>query len=226
MKKKMIIVAECLIACLLYCIIVFLVFDEKNQVFWMGFLFTIIAFITQLWVWLWNEMQETDKGGSVLGLSILVLTTGYLIIQVVLSVIFMLLSIPFIAGLVIELIVTGVAYMLILGSFSWKRSNEQKGQEIGRKRDYIRTLYHEVELGIMNTKEEDIKRELIELADEIKYSDPISNENSEELEKRLIMNVASIVEQIGSDNHEELILRIKNTRSLLKERNMYCGLEK
>ena len=129
MKKKIVIVTECLIACLLYCGVVLLSFDEKDTVFWTGFLFTLLAFVTELWVCLLNEISENKKGNVVLGLSILVLTTIYLIIQVVLSIIFMLTPVSFTAELVLEIVLTGFVYMLIIGSYTWKGSDERKERE-------------------------------------------------------------------------------------------------
>ena len=225
MKKKIVIIAECLIACLLYCGIVLLVFDEKDFVFWTGFLFTLVAFVTELWVWLLNEISEAKKGNGVLGLSILVLTTIYLIIQIVLSIVFMLASVPFTVELVLEILLAGIIYMLILGSYTWKGSDDRKAEKITGKRNYIQELYQEISLGSAEAQNEMVKKKMKLFADEIRYSDPISEADLKELEGQLRTIAIHIREHIN-DEPEELLLCIDQARSLLKERNMRCKSEK
>ena len=225
MKKKIVIVTECLIACLLYCGVVLLSFDEKDTVFWTGFLFTLLAFVTELWVCLLNEISENKKGNVVLGLSILVLTTIYLIIQVVLSIIFMLTPVSFTAELVLEIVLTGFVYMLIIGSYTWKGSDERKVEGITEKRNYIQELYQEICLGSAEAQDDVVKKKMKMFADEIRYSDPISNASMNELEEQLKTMTIRIREHIH-DEPEELLRCIDQARLLLKERNMRCKSEK
>ena len=225
MKKKIVIIAECLIACLLYCGVVLWVFDEKDSVFWTGFLFTLVAFVTELWVWLMNEISEAKKGNVVLGVSIFVLTTIYLIVQIVLGIVFMLTSVSFTVELVLEILLVGIIYMLILGSYTWKGSDERKVEEITEKRNYIQELYQEISLGSSEAQDEMVKKKMKMFADEIRYSDPISKVDLKEVEGQLRAAAIHIREHINEEP-EELLLCIDQARSLLKERNMRCKSEK
>ena len=67
---------------------------------------------------------------------------------------------------------------------------------------------------------EETKKELFQLADELRFSDPIGNENTSKIEEEIMGGIDSLC---GSNDK---VSDIKRIRLLLKERNQKCKLFK
>lgn len=71
-------------------------------------------------------------------------------------------------------------------------------------------------------RSDEIRRELEKLADDFKYSDPVSSPDTAEIEKRIASEIADLAKKVESDKTEKAKEGIRTVRNLLSERNRIC----
>ena len=87
---------------------------------------------------------------------------------------------------------------------------------VGKKVFYIRELQADIELLADNESDHDIKTALTQLAEKIRFSDPISNEQLTDLERQISNKVAEL--KTATSKMES----IRELNLLLNERNKKC----
>jgi len=71
-------------------------------------------------------------------------------------------------------------------------------------------------------RSDEIRRELEKLADDFKYSDPISSPETLEIEKKIASEIADLAKKVEADKVEKAREGIRTVRNLLSERNRIC----
>ena len=81
--------------------------------------------------------------------------------------------------------------------------------------------------GLLTQEDKHIVQKAIEtLADEMKYSDPVSGQATEELETELDTLVSELQKAVIDGENEAALLLCKKARGILAERNRVCKLSK
>lgn len=71
-------------------------------------------------------------------------------------------------------------------------------------------------------RSDEIRRELEKLADDFKYSDPVSSPDTVEIEKKIASEIADLAKKVEADKTEKAKEGIRTVRNLLSERNRIC----
>ena len=71
-------------------------------------------------------------------------------------------------------------------------------------------------------RSDEIRKELEKLAEEFKYSDPVSSPDTLEIEKKIASAIADLAKKVESDKIEKAQEGIRTVRNLLSERNRIC----
>lgn len=189
----------------------------RTAVFWLSYLFGLLAIGIQ--VPIWNKMLKGESLKSrFLGFPILYIGVAYLIVQLVLSVIMMAVpGIPiWIACIVDVVILAGTCLFIVSGNVA-KSAIEKSEEKIQTKTGFIKQMKADVDVLLTKESDPQVKKELSALANDIRYSDPMSGEETEEIEERIAMMIASLAS--GGDNKSGIISEI---RELVKQRNIKC----
>lgn len=205
---------------LLYFVIPF----PKTGAAWVCYGFTVLAVFISCGISLLAFMKNEPRS-KVYGISIFKVGVGYLTAQFTLT--FTILSIGF--GVLVApwipaaISVVNLAYVLI-------------GVIVGENvRDHIQ---HQQDIVAANTKQMKtfridlsgisdrcgdaaLKKSISELADEFRYSDPVSNDELSEIENNLQTQVKILAELVNSDN-EQAALKVNEISILLADRNRRC----
>ena len=72
----------------------------------------------------------------------------------------------------------------------------------------------------------ELKTALDKLADEIKYSDPVSSSATEQIEDELNFNIEELQKAIVDGDNTSALTICKKTSGILAERNRLCKLNK
>ena len=72
----------------------------------------------------------------------------------------------------------------------------------------------------------ELKSALEKLADEIKYSDPVTGAATEQAEQGLLANIDELQKAIVDGDNESALTICKKTSGILAERNRLCKLNK
>ena len=226
MKKennRYFIIAEYIIVLFVYSIIVFWIFDKRTSNFWVAYLFAVLTFAIQVIGLLIFPNEETTSRIAFMGISIKVYSSVYLLIQMVISIIFMKLAMISVnTVIIIETIILAVYAAIIIACFAGMNHAGTLLEEVTRKKGYINELQNILLDAADSTKDKNLKKELKKLAEDVKYSDPISHETLELLECSLKELALDIRDNVGNMENQIITGKAEQFKNLLKERNREC----
>lgn len=202
-------------------VIAFAIPMEKSAAFWITYGFTFVAFIAQFIVWRIGFTGVISLNSKFLGIPLIYLATVYLAIQIV----FFIVSIfatdlsPWIA-LIINALITGIFTMIILAVLLGRNTVDSVETRVKEKVYYIKSLQVDVEM--LATREADPKNKeaLVKLAEQVRFSDPMSHDSLAGLEADISRHVSLL------KGNEDKLAGIEEIGHLLTERNKKCKLLK
>lgn len=202
------------IAFVVFNVITFSIPTDRNSAFWIAYIFSVIAFAVQAYVWFQSIEKKKSLKSKLLGSSVVYICTVYLIIQIIAFGTFMFISdSPAWCAILVCTIIFGIsAICMIATNAGTVIAPKTEGKEKA-KCQYIKTLQTDVELLAEAETDNAIKAKLLELAKKIRFSDPMSDESLSALEEELATKIKSIT---NSSDKNDIISDITN---LLLERN-------
>lgn len=204
---------------ILFNVIAFVIPVNRSSTFWVTYAFTVIAFITQHFIWS-NAFSNAGKE-FFLGISIVRIGIYYLFIQFIIFLIFKFLPlIPMWISIVVCVVICCVMCVILLSVNVARNEIARVGSKNEKYTFSKKELYVIVCSMAEQETSEETKKELFQLADELRFSDPIGNENTSKIEEEIRGKIDSLC---GSNDK---VSDIKRIRLLLKERNQKCILFK
>lgn len=219
MKQKFSALAVDLIVLILFSVIVFVVPIPKTGVFWISYLFVVFAIVSQLGFAYVAFSGGTSARSRFYGFPIFRVGLCYLGLQFVLSVVFMLVGrwVPAWLPFLLYVILLGLASIGLIAS-----DNARDGIQLVEENQADATLM----IRVLRRDAEAMKvsyPELTELAEMLRYADPVSTSATEEMEQRL-HELLSDYQQLPD---EAARIRKKNQMiELLRQRNAVCKSSK
>ena len=222
--KKMSIVAV-LITLVIYSIVVFVIPFNKGGGFWSGYSFSMLALLLTAAVSFFAFKPEGLRS-KVYGLPLISVVWRYLVIQLVIGLLQMILDfipIPFQYGLALNVILLGLCLIGLITVNIGKEEIERIDEKVKEKVFYIKSLQVDVEGMVDKASNESTKKALKDLADTIRYSDPMSSPQLATIENKIENKIAMLSESIDSVAIKAICDEIQN---LFAERNRKCRILK
>lgn len=197
---------------ILISVIAFAVPTEKTASLWTAYIFTLVAILGQIYVW-----KQGNQKSKFLGLSTLYVGSIYLVAQIVVFAIFKAVpTFPTWSAVVICCVILGIAIISILSVQSAQTEIERVENKANTKVSYIRNMQTEVEMLAEIETNPEVKEKLKELAEKIRFSDPVSSEKLQSLENK----IAEEIKAFGRS--EDKIKSIEKIETLVTQRNKVC----
>lgn len=201
-------------------IIAFAVPTAKTATFWVAYVFTAAAFAAQIIIWRTALGKETLKS-KFLGFPVVHIGIVYATIQTVAFAVFMFVpTLPTWGAIVVCSIIAGVSAVCMISSNAGCNEIERVEANVQKMVFYIRELQADIELLADNESDAAVKTALTHLAEKIRFSDPMSNEQLAHLENKISTKVAELK---NAASKMEIITELN---SLLDERNKKCKILK
>lgn len=201
-------------------IIAFAVPTAKTATFWVAYVFTAAAFAAQIIIWRTALGKETLKS-KFLGFPVVHIGIVYATIQTVAFAVFMFVpTLPTWSAIVVCSIIAGVSAVCMISSNAGCNEIERVEANVQKMVFYIRELQADIELLADNESDAAVKTALTHLAEKIRFSDPMSNEQLAHLENKISTKVAELK---NATSKMEIITELN---SLLDERNKKCKILK
>lgn len=201
-------------------IIAFAVPTLKTATFWIAYVFTVAAFAAQIIIWRTALGKEALKS-KFLGFPVVHIGIVYAIIQTVAFAVFLFApTLPVWSAIVVCSIIAGVSAVCMISADAGRNEIERVEAEVQEKVFFIRELQADIELIATTETDADTKAELIRLAEKIRFSDPMSNEQLMDLENKISTKVLKLK---TATNKVEIITELT---LLLDERNKKCKILK
>lgn len=186
----------------------------KNAAFWISYAFTVIAFAAQIIIWKSTLGRAESLKSKFLGFPVVHIGIVYAIIQTVAFAVFLLVpTLPAWSVIVVCSVIAGVSVVCMISADAGRNEIERVEAKVQKKVFYIRELQADIELLADNETNADVKKALTQLAEKIRFSDPMSNEQLADLEDK----ISTKIEELKTPSSQLEIITELN--SLLDERN-------
>ena len=129
-------------------------------------------------------------------------------------------TLPVWSAIVVCSVIAGVSVVCMISADAGRNEIERVEAKVQKKVFYIRELQADVELIAATETDTDIKASLTQLAEKIRFSDPMGSEQLADLENKILTKVAELK---TATNKAESITELT---SLLDERNKKCKILK
>ena len=201
-------------------IVAFAVPTVKTTTFWIAYVFTAAAFAAQIGIWKTALGKEALKS-KFIGFPIVHIGIVYAIIQVIAFSVFLFApTLPTWSAIVACSIIAGISAVCMISSDAGCDEIERVEAKVQKKVFYIRELQADIELLADSETNADVKTALTQLAEKIRFSDPMSNEQLADLENKISIKAAELK---TTTSKLEIITELN---SLLDERNKKCKILK
>lgn len=202
-------------------IIAFAVPTAKTATFWIAYVFTAAAFAVQIGIWKSALGKEENLKSKFLGFPVVHIGVVYAVIQVIAFAVFMFVpTLPAWSAIVVCSAIAGVSAVCMISADAGRNEIERVEAKVQKKVFYIRERQADIELLADNESDAAVKTALTQLAEKIRFSDPMSNEQLADLENKISIKVAELK---TASNKLEIITELN---SLLDERNKKCKILK
>lgn len=224
-KRTLVVLAIVLIV---FSILAFALPFKKNGLFWLSWLFGVLAIAVQVYVLKIAFNGADSVKSNFYGFPIAQIGIIYMVVQLVLSLIFMTLAAvaPIWIAVVLYVLALAAAAIGFIGADAMRDEIGRQDVKLETDTSCITTLRSLVYPLAVRCNDADAKAALTELADEFRYSDPVSNDVLKTIETELETAVAKLQEAVSAGNAEQITGECRKVSELLTERNRLCKLNK
>ena len=199
---------------ILVSVIAFAVPAAKTAAFWISYAFTVVAFAAQIIIWNAALGRSESLKSKFLGFSVVHIGIVYLVVQIIALIVFLFIpTLPIWSAVVACAVVVGVSAVCMIASDVGRSEIERVSAKVQEKTFYIKQLQADVELLAGAEADTTTKSALMQLAEKIRYSDPMSDEQLADIENRITEKIAEL--KASTDKAKN----INELNSLLDERN-------
>lgn len=214
---------------LVYCAVIFLVpFQRNNAIFWVSFVFTLLALEAQVYVVRTAFGGDRDAKSRFYGFPIARVGFAYLIAQVVLSVIFMALAenvklwIPLLAYIVIF----GAAVVGLIATNITRDEIERQDTVLKTHVSVMRSIQSKASSLPGIAQDEETRKAVAKVSEALRYSDPVSSPAISEIESDLAACVDELQKAVVDGDKASALSLAEKAGNILIERNRQCKLNK
>ena len=206
---------------ILISIITFAVPTVKTATFWIAYVFTAAAFAAQIGIWKTALGKEGTLKSKFLGFPVVHIGIVYAVIQVIAFAVFMFVpTLPAWSAIVVCSVIAVISAVCMISADAVRDEIERVEAKVQKKVFYIRELQVDIELLADNESDAAVKTALAQLAERIRYSDPMSSEQLADLENK----ISTKIEELKTNSSQLEIITELN--SLLDERDKKCKILK
>ncbi len=215
-----------LLAAVVYSIILFTLKKEFTRASGVAYAFTLLAF---LMLAVAVDLPAAGAKGNILTKILRSKVTAvYFCVQFlfggVLAMCFD--SISWKLVLAAELVILALYLMAVVGLALGGGLTGRQEQAANRKVSALRLLQSDLETIHQEVQDGELKKSIASLAEAVRYSDPISNGELQDLEDRILSNVQLLREDVDIQDNQRAMDRVEKLRRLLEERNRKCRILK
>lgn len=195
-------------------IIAFAVPTQKTATFWLAYAFTVVAFAAQILIWKTALGKDESLKSKFLGFPVLHIGIAYLIVQIVAFAVFLFVpTAPVWIAVVVCVLIAGISAICMIAADTGRGEIERVEAKVQNKVFYIKSLQTDIELLADKENDTEIKVALTQLAEKIRFSDPMNHSKLEVVEKELADKICAL--KTSADK----LTAIAEIDTLLVERN-------
>lgn len=200
-------------------LLVFIISNERNGVFWMSYAFMCLAFIVQIASMLLS-LRSLEIETVFMGIPLASLSFYYFFAAIFVGAVFMFFqNAPFKLALVLQVLILAIYAVVAIMALMSRNVVQGVNDTIKENVQAIRTLTVDVDVFIPQVGDPALKRALKKLSETIRYSDPMSNEAVADIEEQIMQTVNELRVNIENNKNEEAVQSCKDIEVLFLQRN-------
>jgi hypothetical protein len=203
-----------------YNVIVFMLIEDHDRLFWISYIFTMIAIVMPI-VMQFGLFREGDYPKRVfLSLPVVVAAFIYMIVQVVVG--FVLTLLPddrYKISVVVQLIILAVFAVFAIITLIVRNNAESLESNVREKRFYLQSLVTDLQGLADRTEDAVLKKHLKALSEAVRFSDSVSHESLAPLEMKIEVLGAELENLAANEDNAGAFEKIKEIEDSLAERN-------
>jgi len=202
-----------------YNVLVFVIPFRRGGGFWSGYGFTMLMFAVLAGIGFYALGREGVKG-KFYAIPLVSVAKKFLILQIIVGLSQMLFQfIPAHYGIALNTVFLGICVAKLITVGTAKKIIERIDEKVGEKVFYIKSMQVDVEGMVGKTSDEILKKALKNLAETIRYSDPMSNPQLAAVENKIEGKIAILAETIERADNDASKTLCDELQQLLAERN-------
>ena len=210
-----------------FSVIAFVIPFPKNTVFWIAYICGVFAILFQLYIFK-SSFGKADARSRFYGFPIARLGIYYLVIQLIASIVEIALSkfLPTWVVIIINVIILAFALIGCITTETMRDEIAVQDTKLKKNVSSMRELQSISATLTDQTNDAELKKELKKVAEEFRYSDPLSSEKTEALETDLQARMSDLQQAVIDGDVEGARDLCNKLLSCLRERNRICSLNK
>jgi len=211
----------------LFSVIAFEIPFPKNTVFWIAYVCGIFAILFQLYIFK-SSFGKEDARSRFYGFPIARLGIYYLVIQLVVSIIEIALS-KFLPTWVVILINVLILAVALIGCITTETMRDEIAvQDVKLKKSVsnMRELQSLTASLVNQTGDAELKKSLQNVADEFRYSDPLTSDKTSALEEDMHSQIGDLQQALVDGDVDGAKMLCTKLQDCLRERNRICSINK
>ena len=210
-----------------FSVIAFVIPFPKNTVFWIAYVCGVFAILFQLYIFKSSFGNENARS-RFYGFPIARLGIYYLVIQLVVSIAEIALSkiLPIWVVILINVVIFAVA---MIGCITTETVRDEIVRQDGKLKESvfnIRELQSISATLVDQCGDEELKKSLKKLADDFRYSDPLSSDKTQTLETEMQVRIGELQQAVIDGDIESAKQLCDKLAGNLRERNRICAVNK
>lgn len=211
-----------------YSVVAFALPFVKNGVFWLSYVFGVVAIAVQLYVLHIAFTKGESVKSKFYGFPVANVGIVYMLAQLAVGILMMIFAakIPLWIPLIIDVVMLGAAAVGIIAADAMRDEVERQDVKLKKDVSAMRALQSRAAALVNQCGSADVTAAVRSLAEDLRYSDPISSAAITESERQLA-TLMDELEQVVTDGDGAAALALcKRTSAALVERNRLCKLNK
>ncbi len=211
-----------------YNVIVFAIPLERSAVFFLSWIFTVVAIFAQVYVIHTAFYRGAGIKSKFYGWPIAKIGVVYLIAQIVLGLVFMALGNRIRLWIPIILYVTllGISVIGFIAADAMRDEVERQDTKLKKDVARMRMLQSQAASMIQLIQDGQVRQALEKFSEDLRFSDPVSSESLEDIETDLTACVEELHQAVTDDDPDNILVLIQKAETILMERNRLCKLGK
>lgn len=211
-----------------YSVIAFALPFSMNVVFWLSYIASVLALFAQLHIFNVAFVNSKSIQSKFYGFPMIRIGAIYLGLQLVFGFIFMVLStiVPVWIPVIVYVVLIAFAIIGTISAETMREEIQQQDVKLKVEVATMRSLQSQVNALVGLCKDEVLLKKVEELAQELRYSDPVSSAESQVLENELTALVGDLQSSIIDENLDDATELLEKLFITLVERNRICKLGK
>ena len=223
-RARMLLIHLILLA--VYCVLVFVIPFKREAVFWISFGFAVLAFLAQAYYFKTALDHGEGAKSKFYGFPILRVGILYLIATVVTSFIFIILAtfvdVPAWIPVIVFVILLATAAIGLIVTETVRDEVEHQEEVVKKNVQSMRALITEASSIANGCENPELKKLLQDLAENFRFSDPVSSEATEGAEAGLSDLLRQLRTAVEENHGEEIEALVRKTANALIDRNQIC----